>query len=526
MRNKPSLSLLSALLLSSAWLGFTGLPLLAGLVPLLAISGAGDGSRRSFRSVAGWTALTIALWHAADLWWIWYAAPIGTVAAVIIGVLLFGGVFMLFHYIRFRAGRALAYTVLVCGWVAAEWFYTGAEISFPWLTLGNGFARDAWAVQWYEYTGVFGGSLWILLCNVSIYEALRTRGRAATAAAVSAVCVPLLVSGIIYLTYKPSEAAEALVTVVQPNIDPYEEKFVMSQRAQDSVLLAVASAAPAGVDFIIMPETALHSGMWEEDISDNPAVKAFRRFLAENHPGAKIIVGAETFRKYASPEAASETARSHPAGYLYDVYNSALGIDTSGTVDIYHKSKLVVGVEKMPYARFFKPLENLVVDLGGTTGGLGSDDRRSVFPYSLSEETVSVGVPICYESVYGEYFSEFVRLGAGFIAVITNDGWWGDTPGYRQHFSYSRLRAVETRRWIARSANTGISGFISPRGDAVETLGWDVRGAATRNIALGAGLTFYVRYGDYIGRICGYVFVLSVLYYVAYRYRRRSHLVD
>jgi len=110
--------------------------------------------------------------------------------------------------------------------------------------------------------------------------------------------------------------------------------------------------------------------------------------------------------------------------------------------------------------------------------------------------------------------------------VITNDGWWGDTPGYRQHFSYARLRAIETRRSIARSANTGISGFINARGDVGETLGWDVRGALTAQVGLHNRMTFYTRYGDVIGRISWYVFALGLLYFMAYRVRKRSHLND
>ena len=86
--------------------------------------------------------------------------------------------------------------------------------------------------------------------------------------------------------------------------------------------------------------------------------------------------------------------------------------------------------------------------------------------------------------------------------------------------------AIQNRRSIARSANTGRSGFIDQRGDVGETLGWDERGALTAELSLNDRLTFYTRYGDVIGRLAGYVFVLSLLYFMAYRVRRRSHLVE
>ena len=133
---------------------------------------------------------------------------------------------------------------------------------------------------------------------------------------------------------------------------------------------------------------------------------------------------------------------------------------------------------------------------------------------------------ICYESIYGAYVSQYVRNGAQFLCVITNDGWWGDTPGYRQHFSYARLRAVENRRSIARSANTGISGFIDPRGDVMQSLGWDKRGALHADIPLNDRTTFYTRHGDYICSLAIYTLGLCLLYFMAYRIRRRTHFVD
>jgi apolipoprotein N-acyltransferase len=181
----------------------------------------------------------------------------------------------------------------------------------------------------------------------------------------------------------------------------------------------------------------------------------------------------------------------------------------------------------MPYMNLLKPLEKLIVNLGGTTGELGTDKYRRLFllrndhfPYG-----VSVAAPICYESVYGDHFGAFAADGAEIMMVITNDGWWHDTEGYRQHFSYSRLRAIETRRWVCRAANTGISGFISPSGEVVKSLGWDERGVLTHQVTPSRKVTLYAKAGDYLGRLGTYLWILSLLYYVSYRFRRRSHLV-
>ena len=125
-----------------------------------------------------------------------------------------------------------------------------------------------------------------------------------------------------------------------------------------------------------------------------------------------------------------------------------------------------------------------------------TDRIRKVRKVFTAPGGVRAGPAICYEAVYGEYFTEFVRNGAQVMCVISNDGWWRDTPGHRYLFAYSRLRAVENRRSIARSANTGISGFIDQRGDVLQKLGWDQRGALTDSLSLNDRMTFYTRYGD------------------------------
>ena len=121
------------------------------------------------------------------------------------------------------------------------------------------------------------------------------------------------------------------------------------------------------------------------------------------------------------------------------------------------------------------------------------------------------GCAVCYESVYGEYCTGYVRKGAQFLAVITNDAWWGDTPGYKQHLSYSRLRAIELRRDIARCGNTGISAIIDQRGEVLSSTPWWERTTLTGTVNLNTRQTFFVRYGDVIGRACTLLFLLLLL---------------
>ena len=167
----------------------------------------------------------------------------------------------------------------------------------------------------------------------------------------------------------------------------------------------------------------------------------------------------------------------------------------AGPVQFYHKSRLVPGVEGVPHW-----LSAFVIDLGGAAGGLGSQPEAGIFRSTAPDSTLHLAPVICYESVYGDYVGQYVRRGASLIGIITNDGWWSDSPGHLQHLQYATLRAIETRRDIARSANTGISAYINQKGEITQQTGWWVPAAARATVHLNTELTFYVRYGELIGR--------------------------
>jgi apolipoprotein N-acyltransferase len=197
----------------------------------------------------------------------------------------------------------------------------------------------------------------------------------------------------------------------------------------------------------------------------------------------------------------------------YTSRNSAVVTDTTGRAEVFHKSKLVVGTELTPYPKVFVPLEKL---FGGNLMGKCVGQKEVS---CLHWGSVPFGVAVCYESVYGEYCTKYVRKGAEFLSVITNDAWWGDTPGYRQHFSYSRLRAIETRRYVARCANTGISAIIDPSGNYLSETPWWQEAVTYGHIGLSKVITPFVRYGDIVGRISVLLFALLA---AAALFRRRK----
>jgi apolipoprotein N-acyltransferase len=505
--------LCSALMLTLSWQpsGFFIL-VFGGFVPLLYLE-------EKLRNRTGFffllLFLSLLLWNIGVTYWVCNASAVGGVAAFLINTLLMCLPFMLMHRMMHKAGPSKAYTFFIAAWLAFEYLHLNWEISWPWLTLGNVFSTAPDIVQWYEYTGALGGSFWVLLVNIKMFRYLKSLPERSKPMRFSKgfnlaffyLLVPTLLSWHVLADYK-QKGKPMRVMVVQPNIDPYTDKFEgMSPEEQVGKMLQLAEAnMDSSVQLICFPETALLGGLDEDHLAFNTVIRQVRDFL-EKHPQVQILSGADTYSFYKSGETLSETARRYNDMFYYDAYNSAIFFNQTDRISIYHKSKLVPGVERMPYPALFKFLENLTLELGGTSGSLGRDNGAKVFDMGRGNLLAPV---ICYESVYGEYVGSYVKKGAGLICVVTNDGWWGNTPGYQQHFNYAKLRAIEMRKYIARAANTGISGFIDDKGQTISSSSWWVPDALKADLYIMQSQTFYATYGDYIGVIGVLIFILNL----------------
>ena len=525
------LVLLSAVLMSLPWLvPHLGPLALIGLVPLL--SAERVASQNGVKHFWIWHYSCFVLWNAFTTFWVCNATVGGGIFAVLANALQMSVVFGLFRLSKKRLGGILPYLFLALAWIAWErWYMVSAQISWPWLVLGNAFARSIRSIQWYEFTGTLGGSLWIWAANlsgfglmVSILEGtwFRWKGFAKWSSVIGTLLVfalPFAASAHLWHYFKEDSEGKVAVTIAQPNFDPYEKFTSLTQAQQTDVLLGQFSEALAAEDssvaastwrgLLIAPET-FTSDIWLTRISDSPTWKSFQKFL-KGHPGANLLFGASTYQYFAQRSAPSILARESGSGWV-ESHNTAFATDTSGREEFFHKSKLVVGVEMTPYPKFFVPIDN---KLGGLMGRCIGQPEISCLHYRPGGEStaeVPFGCAVCYESVYPEYCTGYVRKGAEFMTIITNDAWWGNTPGYKQHASYASLRAIELRRDIARCGNTGISGVINQRGEYLSQSDWWQRETLSGEVNLSKRETFFVRYGDIVGRISTFAFLLLLAY--------------
>ena len=506
----------------------TGFLALFGIVPLLCMERIADLTGKKRIWIYHYSAFVI--WNAITTFWVCNATVGGGLFAIFANALQMSLVFGLFRLSKKKFKGALPYIFLAVTWIAWERFYFDAEISWPWLVLGNSFARTTWAIQWYEFTGTLGGSLWIWACNLRLFGLFVSlsdgrffvwngKARAAALGGYAVLLIaPFIVSSAVGRQYKDSMTAEDMlpVVIVQPNIDPYNKFQAMTQDQQNALLegqlassLKERKADSSAVSplLVVAPET------FTSDIvcGDYPRSRTWRRFTSflSDYPGVNMLFGASSYDYLYQEERPSYTARNLREGLWVESHNSALMIDGTARTDIFHKSKLVVAVEHTPYPRIFCPIDDL---LGGVMGRcVGQEEINLLEVKGADGSSVPVGCAVCYESVYGEYYTDYIRKGARAMAIITNDAWWGNTPGYRQHLSYASLRAIETRRAIARCANTGISAIISPSGEILQPTPWWEPAVIESSIPLRDDITFYVSHGDITGRLCTFLFILLLM---------------
>lgn len=458
------------------------------------------------------------IWNILSTWWIAYVSLSAMLFITSLNALLMSSVWWLRNKVHRRLGSTSGYFSLLVFWLAFEFLNHHGMLPWPWLTLGNGFANTVKIIQWYEFTGVLGGSIWILLSNILIFIAIKSLSDQplrkfikSVGLALFVIAFPIALSLFMYSNYSEKGAIQNVV-VLQPNIDPYTEKFSgMSAEDQISKLISLAeSKITNSTDLVLAPETALPP-LWEDSlILKSPSLLPFFQII-QRFPDISFIAGAVTQRRFGKGEMISKTARKSVDGnYYFDSFNSAVLIDLAGGVQFSHKNILVAGVEKEPFQEYFSFLPKYMLDLGGTKGGLASGKRPTVFE---SSDGRTIGPVICFESVFDEHVRQLVEKGADYIIVLTNDGWWRNSPGVWQHFGYSRIRAIETRRSIVRSANTGISGIINQRGDVLAQTNIDVSEAITSKVAMNNAITFYVRYGNYLGWISLLLSVMIGIYW-------------
>ncbi|HPZ25278.1 MAG TPA: apolipoprotein N-acyltransferase [Kaistella sp.] len=538
------LSLLSAMLLSISWPTY-GIPffIFFALVPLMMMEH--DITKFSKIKRKGWVIfglsyLCFVIWNIVTTGWLYGSKnPDGThslmavVFPVLVNSLLYSFVFQLYHWYKKLQGTYWGLTFFVAIWMCFEKLHMSWEFTWPWLNLGNAFSEYPKIIQWYDTLGATGGSFWILLINVyafytlRIWEAGRKRKSLIinSAILVGAIALPMLISVVKYNNFDEKPIGSVKVLMLQPELDPYTEKYSKDSLTILNDLLTLAEQNSKGkIDYYIGPETSLpgFGSISERGFEQSTLLNNVKDFLSK-HPKSVFATGISSHKFFRSNEQKPNAAYQVSDGSFVESYNSAVQIIPNQKVEVYHKGKLVPGVEIFPYINVLKPvLGDAMLNLGGATVSLGIDEERKVFTNPFNKGKLAP--IICYESIYGEFVTDYVKKGANFLAIMTNDSWWGVTQGHQQLMSYAKLRAIETRREIARSANSGISAHIDAKGDVLADTLYGDKTALFAEVKLYDKMTFYSRAGDLLSRISIFVLGFLVFYTLIKKFQNRKNM--
>ncbi len=476
------------------------------------------------REVLRYAFHALVIWNIGATWWVCNSSlPAGMIANFL------NALFMALMVVAWHQSRNL--TPLLRGvqiwllpifWVAFEYLHLNWELTWSWLTLGNAFANLPSWIQWYEWTGTLGGSLWIWAVNILVFQSFIYKTKKINILLpILKLFVPILCSWLFFneKNININDNKKVKILAIQPNFEPHYQKFNLSETQQVEKIINMArQQLDTTFDYLVLPET-IFDRVDLKNINNNSHISMLHALTA-TFPRLHIVTGIGAFQRLQPSEVAQHHAArlSARGGFYYEAYNAATqlaAIDTAQTPPFYFKSKLVPGPEILPFKNILFFLKPLFDKFQGSVEGLGTQTVRSVFQKS----DFAAAPVICYESIFGEFCTGYVRNGANAIFVMTNDGWWDDTPGYRQHLQFARLRAIELRRFVIRSTNTGASALIDANGKILAQTKYDEATTLTAQIPPLSNLTFYARFGDWIGKTVAFLAVLLLIATIFKTYR-------
>jgi apolipoprotein N-acyltransferase len=464
--------------------------------------------------------------HAVSNWWIasWQTDSdpwlVASGIAVAIGHPVFFLVpFVFLAFFRKRIGNERGLWAFPFIWAGFEWLHGQGDLAYSWLSLGHSQIHHSYWVQFADIIGTYGLSFLIALTNVILYKLacnlIEEKRKNPTKSfpafdlkakklALSAILIILIPSG--YGVFRLNEFSHAKmmadkphisVAVIQPNINPWKkwEQGALPQIQMRKHLADSACALTSAPDLIVWDETAIT--FLSEDINCNHDFAFIADWLRSRK--STLLTGFTDLKIYDNPEDASPLAREFgKTGKLYDGYNSAVVVspDSMTKAEIYHKMRLTPFGEQVPFGQYISFATRWMEWGVGISSWTKGTLQRNLTVTANNGIKYSVAPIICIESIFPDFVRNFSRDGAEVFAVITNDAWYDGTFGPEQHFQIAAMRAIENRRYVCRSANTGVSGFISAEGKAIARLEPRKPGAIIRDVPMISEVTVYARIGD------------------------------
>lgn len=463
------------------------------------------------REVTYYAYPSFVLWNLFSTYWLMMATLAGGLAAIFANAaIMLIPLLIIRSFFKSECNPIFVSIFAAATWVSYEFLHHNWDLAWPWLTLGNGWSNLTGVIQYISITGVFGISFWVVLTASLLFLWLKNQSKQLLIAGCVAFLLFPLLSIITFIGIQSSEESPTEVVIIQPNSDSYEQfgGHPNVDSLIDKLLTLSDRVRTDQTDLIIWPENAISTSLTIENRYFNRISDSLKVW------NTQLITGSGFFDFYEDTEK-PQVYRQTQNGSAYNVYNAALYFRPDIPTEVYKKGELVPIVERFPFVEFFQKIDYYEWVDWASLSGYGLGTTANLFDVN-GEKTPAL---ICYDSVFPGWVNQFVAEGADFLTIITNDGWWGDSHGHIQHFAFARLRAIEHRMWIARSANNGISGIISPDGKIQRETEYWTEDAFRFTIYSNTKSTFYSRFGNWIGYLS---LALMVVGFVAVRLHRNN----
>jgi len=411
-------------------------------------------------------------------------------------------------YIKKNRATISWYIIFVLGWLSFDKIYEYSEIANPVYTLGNGFGGTPLLIQWYEITGAAGGSFWILIVNIFFFKVIQSiledkpSLKTNLGFLIPLVILPLGLSG--YLFKNNNTLTKNIETLIlHTNLECAVEKKRLSkiELINDNIEHTKKGLSP-NTKLIIWPETAIKKIGSIVQLKENAYVEYLDENFLSEQQNIPFVTGA----------AVSDSLNPD------NKYNLALSINTQSTENRYlqyrSKQRLVPFMEVLPYRNILKILKGVLPFSMNFKVGESMNTNIDL------DQNISYTPFICYETCFGELMAERVKNKADFLVLISNEGWYKSLLSAQQFFYLSKIRAIENRRYIAKSSNGGISGIINEKGQVVTSTFSEATAVLKGDIGLSDHITFFTKYAFYIGR--GIIFMYIFLLFYAFVFTKKK----
>jgi apolipoprotein N-acyltransferase len=483
-----------------AWIAF--IPLIAYLsrvkTPLRAFGGGWIAGAIELFTLLIWMPPVLERYGGLPVWLAWTAY-----ALLILVLSSFSGAACYITKQMMRRGGDSLLLLFPAVWILLEYVQTKIPFGgFPWLLVG--YTQPDWLslAQIADLTGVFGVSFLVLWFGGAVFRIFQYKGRTVAAYWPIVVAVLLIAGSLVYgrisLNRWDALQADNHVAMLQGNLSPDESGRALEEKYIQGYVQMAGDLKSPRTDLLVLPESPTPVLYQSDD--------RYRRTLED------------LARRY-TYGMIFNNIRSDGTGEGVRYYNSAFFLDRNGVITgVYDKTHLV------PFGEYI-PLSNVFVFIKTITMGVGEfHPGRDFRVLRLGE--FPVNAVICFEAIFPDLVRKFVRDGSRLIVNLTNDGWYGDSAAPYQHFSITRWRAIENRRYFLRAANSGISAVITPAGRIQTATGVLSQAVCEGSFAFVAEQTFYTRYGDVFVFLCAIIVCSFLIPAIAGRRKKRQIIND